>query len=303
MEDRRQFRRCHEGKGIVKTVGHTQGGRQTFRRTDHAEIQFIGFERREDFPAALRRHTATDLGKMAQIGVEETGEISEPDGPRDAHPHFLARSGELFAQSLDGFLHAADEPGRFLKEKLAGGGEPDAARRPLQQIEPEAGFHPLHLPGDSALGQPSRVGRLGKAAMFYDEAEETEFVKIERRREQKLIHLMHQSIILMNFTQLFLHPLLSSTPTESTLMAEPSNKHPENVPGPYYVDDTCIDCDQCRSNAPAFFVRLDTGMYTYVHRQPRTPEEFAQAEAARLGCPTESIGNDGGDAGLNAPPI
>jgi ferredoxin len=78
-------------------------------------------------------------------------------------------------------------------------------------------------------------------------------------------------------------------------MAEPTQKYPENVPGPYYVDDTCIDCDQCRSNAPRFFARQDTNGYSYVHRQPVTDEEIAEAEAARLGCPTESIGNDGAE--------
>ena len=122
MEDGRQVRRRHESKGIAKAVGHPQGGRQTFRRTDHAEIQFVGFERREDFPAPLRRHAASDLGKMAEIGVEEAREISEPNTPRNAHANFRARSGELFTQALHGFLHTANEPGRLVKEKLAGAG-------------------------------------------------------------------------------------------------------------------------------------------------------------------------------------
>ena len=77
-------------------------------------------------------------------------------------------------------------------------------------------------------------------------------------------------------------------------MAEPTQKSPENVPGPYYVDDTCIDCDMCRSDAPKFLYppgRLADILYVY--RQPVTAEEIASAEAARIGCPTESIGNDG----------
>ena len=76
-------------------------------------------------------------------------------------------------------------------------------------------------------------------------------------------------------------------------MADPKHKVPENVPGAYYVDDTCIDCDMCRSIAPLFFVREDSGGYTYAARQPVTPEEIALAEEARLSCPTETIGNDG----------
>lgn len=76
-------------------------------------------------------------------------------------------------------------------------------------------------------------------------------------------------------------------------MAEPKLRTPENVPGAYYVDDTCIDCDQCRSQAPDFFQRLDSVGYTIVHRQPQTPGEIALAEEAREGCPTDSIGRDG----------
>jgi ferredoxin len=77
-------------------------------------------------------------------------------------------------------------------------------------------------------------------------------------------------------------------------MAEPTNKIPDNVPGPYYVDDTCIDCDRCRSNAPSFFRRQEDGIYSYVYRQPRNPEEIAEVEDALRDCPTDSIGNDGG---------
>ncbi len=78
-------------------------------------------------------------------------------------------------------------------------------------------------------------------------------------------------------------------------MADLNNIAEQNVPGRYYVDDTCIDCDLCRSEAPEFFVRFEDEGYTYVHRQPRTEEEIAKAEEARLSCPTESIGNDGAD--------
>lgn len=71
------------------------------------------------------------------------------------------------------------------------------------------------------------------------------------------------------------------------------NKLPQNVPGPFYVDDTCTDCDLCRSTAPAFFARHDETGYSYVYRQPLTAEQLALADEARLLCPTESIGNDG----------
>lgn len=76
-------------------------------------------------------------------------------------------------------------------------------------------------------------------------------------------------------------------------MASKQQKPPENVPGAYYVDVTCIDCDLCRNTAPEFFRRFDEGGYTVVVRQPQTPEEKALAEDALTGCPTDSIGNDG----------
>lgn len=76
-------------------------------------------------------------------------------------------------------------------------------------------------------------------------------------------------------------------------MADRNLKTPENVPGSWYVDDTCIDCDLCRSTAPEVFRRQDDGGYTYVFRQPVTSEEIESAERARQDCPTETIGNDG----------
>ena len=76
-------------------------------------------------------------------------------------------------------------------------------------------------------------------------------------------------------------------------MANRNDKTPENVPGAYYVDATCIDCDLCRNVAPQFLTRQDEGGYTYVHRQPVSPEEIAAAEEGLRACPTDSIGNDG----------
>jgi ferredoxin len=76
-------------------------------------------------------------------------------------------------------------------------------------------------------------------------------------------------------------------------MADRNQKAIGNVPGPYYVDNSCTDCDLCRNLAERFFTRQDDGGYTYTYRQPLTPEEIALAEAARQSCPTDSIGNDG----------
>ncbi|MBP7948815.1 MAG: ferredoxin [Verrucomicrobiales bacterium] len=76
-------------------------------------------------------------------------------------------------------------------------------------------------------------------------------------------------------------------------MADSSNKHPENTPGKYFVDDQCIDCDLCRETAPANFTRQNDNGYSFVFKQPETEEERAQCEEALSGCPVEAIGNDG----------
>ncbi len=76
-------------------------------------------------------------------------------------------------------------------------------------------------------------------------------------------------------------------------MADKDNKLPENVPGPYYVDDQCIDCDACRETASRFFRRNDDKGYSYVFKQPATAQEVAECEEAREGCPVEAIGKDG----------
>jgi ferredoxin len=72
-----------------------------------------------------------------------------------------------------------------------------------------------------------------------------------------------------------------------------SRKYPENVPGAFYVDDQCIDCDLCRETAPANFKRNEDGGYSYVFKQPALPEELTQCTEAMEGCPVEAIGTDG----------
>jgi ferredoxin len=96
----------------------------------------------------------------------------------------------------------------------------------------------------------------------------------------------------MNFTQEFLRRRFAQKKKGKT-MAERTERLPQNVVGPYYVDSTCIDCDMCRSTAPDSFRRDEEIGMTIVYRQPVTPEEQALAEDAKQGCPTESIGNDG----------
>lgn len=77
-------------------------------------------------------------------------------------------------------------------------------------------------------------------------------------------------------------------------MAFLEDKLPDNVPGKFYVDRQCIDCDVCRDTSPANFTRNDENGYSYVYKQPETPEEFALCQEAVDACPVEAIGDDAG---------
>jgi ferredoxin len=76
-------------------------------------------------------------------------------------------------------------------------------------------------------------------------------------------------------------------------MADIANKYPDSVAGKYYVDNQCIDCDLCRETAPANFTRNEDGGYSFVYKQPSSPEEEAQCKEAKEGCPVEAIGDNG----------
>ena len=75
-------------------------------------------------------------------------------------------------------------------------------------------------------------------------------------------------------------------------MADPLDRNPENVPGPFFVDNSCIDCDLCRETAPQFFTRSADSGQSYVHAQPVTAGDVALAQQALESCPTENIGRE-----------
>lgn len=80
-------------------------------------------------------------------------------------------------------------------------------------------------------------------------------------------------------------------------MAQRSRAYPDNVPGPLFVDASCIDCGTCYGMAPALF--REAGDHSAVHRQPGDAAERHRALMALLACPTGSIGTDD-KAGIEA---
>jgi ferredoxin len=79
-------------------------------------------------------------------------------------------------------------------------------------------------------------------------------------------------------------------------MATFTNRYPNNVPGKYFVDDQCIDCDLCRETAPENFTRNEDGGYSFVTKQPVSADEETKCREAMEGCPVEAIGSDGDQA-------
>ena len=71
-------------------------------------------------------------------------------------------------------------------------------------------------------------------------------------------------------------------------MADLARKYPDNAPGDFYVDSTCIDCDACRRIAPATFAEASD--HSTVRAQPSDEVERRRALMALVSCPTGSIG-------------
>jgi ferredoxin len=77
------------------------------------------------------------------------------------------------------------------------------------------------------------------------------------------------------------------------VMANPKKRVPENAPGDFFVDSTCIDCDACRQIAPLVFG--EAAETSFVKMQPVSGADRRQALQALLACPTGFIGCLGDD--------
>lgn len=72
-------------------------------------------------------------------------------------------------------------------------------------------------------------------------------------------------------------------------MATLKRRRAANAAGPFFVDDTCIDCDACRWLAPDTFAA--SGGMAYVQCQPETGPSLLRAQMALLACPVGAIGS------------
>jgi glyoxylase-like metal-dependent hydrolase (beta-lactamase superfamily II)/ferredoxin len=76
-------------------------------------------------------------------------------------------------------------------------------------------------------------------------------------------------------------------------MADRKKRLDTNVPGNFFVDATCINCDTCRQLAPCSFEEV--GEFSAVTTQPESPELVHQGYQALLACPVGSIGTERSD--------
>src|SRR5690242_19957931 len=72
-------------------------------------------------------------------------------------------------------------------------------------------------------------------------------------------------------------------------MANLAKRLSTNAEGDFFVDSTCIDCDQCREIAPQVFG--DGGSHASVVHQPGSPEALGRTLKALVTCPVGAIGS------------
>eukprot|EP00538_Stauroneis_constricta_P006699 CAMPEP_0119561784 /NCGR_PEP_ID=MMETSP1352-20130426/18617_1 /TAXON_ID=265584 /ORGANISM="Stauroneis constricta, Strain CCMP1120" /LENGTH=411 /DNA_ID=CAMNT_0007610067 /DNA_START=117 /DNA_END=1349 /DNA_ORIENTATION=+ len=105
-----------------------------------------------------------------------------------------------------------------------------------------------------------------------------------------------QHVLLIAIAALSTHETMGfSTPPSSThairslrLHAKPA-RFEENVDGPLYVNDKCINCAACSHFAPTVFSRASRDYGHIVHHQPSTDEEILAARASLAACPVAAI--------------
>lgn len=71
-------------------------------------------------------------------------------------------------------------------------------------------------------------------------------------------------------------------------MADPARRHPQNVDGPWFVDQRCISCDTCTDVSPEVFGR-DAQRKAYV--RAHIPDDATLFRAALESCPVEAVGD------------
>ena len=73
-------------------------------------------------------------------------------------------------------------------------------------------------------------------------------------------------------------------------MANKNHKYRLNIDGAFFVDQSCIACDNCTKIAPDFFTFSEQSDYTYVYQQPLNKADTQKCLSALKSCPVVAIG-------------
>jgi ferredoxin len=76
-------------------------------------------------------------------------------------------------------------------------------------------------------------------------------------------------------------------------MADKAGRNNDNIRGKYYVDEQCIACELCATEAPHNFKMADDGAYAFCYKQPSNSAEEDACISAMSICPASAIGDDG----------
>jgi ferredoxin len=285
----------HHHEPILKSVGEEDSPRGLWWRAKQRHVEVVRCQGGEKIVA----WTGVEMdprGRMpTMVGEQEPGNVSGADGFRhaDAQRRGFPAGGVECVQEAGNF--GEDPAGRFNKPDPILG-EADASCGSVEEFDPEPGLNALNLSTHRALAQSQPSSGRRETAGRRDFPYHMQFEQVEgaglfergkRRHGGKRTVMLgrHQCISLMQFT-------IEQSACESRFMPNRDISHASNVPGPFYVDTTCIDCDLCRSELPSVFARDDESGFTFVRRQPSGGTEFSMALEAAERCPSESIGTD-----------
>jgi ferredoxin len=73
-------------------------------------------------------------------------------------------------------------------------------------------------------------------------------------------------------------------------MASIEFRYPENSPGAFFVDHSCIACDTCVGIASPHFELTQNNDHAFVKVQPQTKSEWDRCKQAVHKCPVQAIG-------------
>jgi len=86
-------------------------------------------------------------------------------------------------------------------------------------------------------------------------------------------------------------PLSSLSPSSSSCLSVTAARGRilDNVEGPLYVNDKCINCAACSLFSPSVFSRNTDDNYHVVYKQPSSEKEIEESRAALAACPVAAI--------------